>query len=67
MESHDVDLGTWQERVAVGRQLSGTILMSETSLGRGAPGGVPVAEMERRKTCDERGAAAAAAAKQVSA
>jgi len=50
------DLGSWQERVTVGPQLSGHILMSETSLGRGAPGGVPAAEMERRKVRDERGA-----------
>src|SRR3954466_11007514 len=38
-------LGTWQQRVPVGPQLSGNILMSETSLGRGAPGGVPADEM----------------------
>jgi 3-oxosteroid 1-dehydrogenase len=50
------DLGEWQHRVTVGPQLSGNILMSETSLGRGAPGGVPAAEMERRRVRDERGA-----------
>lgn len=50
------DLGPWQDRVTVGPQLSGNILMSETSLGRGAPGGVPAQEMERRKLRDERGA-----------
>ena len=50
------DLGEWQHRVTVGPQLSGNILMSETSLGRGAPGGVPAQEMERRKVRDERGA-----------
>ncbi len=50
------DLGDWQDRVTVGRQLSGNILMSGTSLGRGAPGGVPAEEMERRKVRDERGA-----------
>lgn len=50
------DLGEWQDRVTVGPQLSGNILMSETSLGRGAPGGVPPEELERRKVRDERGA-----------
>lgn len=50
------DLGDWQDRVTVGPQLSGNILMSETSLGRGAPGGVPAEEMDRRKVRDERGA-----------
>src|SRR3954452_22800990 len=50
------DLGEWQRRVTVGPQLSGNILMSETSLGRGAPGGVPADELERRKVRDERGA-----------
>lgn len=50
------DLGEWQHRVTVGPQLSGNITMSETSLGRGAPGGVPPAELERRKIRDERGA-----------
>jgi len=49
-------LGEWQHRVTVGPQLSGNILMSETSLGRGAPQGVEPAEMERRKVHDERGA-----------
>ncbi|WP_448624256.1 FAD-dependent oxidoreductase [Geodermatophilus sp. URMC 64] len=50
------DLGPWQHRVTVGPQLSGNILMSETSLGRGAPGGVPADEMARRQVRDERGA-----------
>jgi succinate dehydrogenase/fumarate reductase flavoprotein subunit len=50
------DLGEWQDRVTVGPQLSGNILMSETSLGRGAPGGVPEHEMQRRRLRDERGA-----------
>lgn len=50
------DLGPWQQRVTVGPQLSGNILMSETSLGRGAPGGVPTDEMARRQLRDERGA-----------
>ena len=51
-----VELGDWQRRVTVGPQLSGNIMMSETSLGRGAPGGVDPAELERRKVRDERGA-----------
>jgi 3-oxosteroid 1-dehydrogenase len=50
------DLGEWQRRVTVGPQLSGNILMSETSLGRGAPGGVSADELERRTVRDERGA-----------
>jgi 3-oxosteroid 1-dehydrogenase len=50
------ELGEWQHRVSVGPQLSGNILMSETSLGRGAPGGVPAEEMQRRNVRDERGA-----------
>ncbi|MGY1810823.1 FAD-dependent oxidoreductase [Blastococcus sp. SYSU D00669] len=50
------DLGPWQHRVTVGPQLSGNILMSETSLGRGAPGGVPAEELARRQVRDERGA-----------
>ncbi len=49
-------LGTWQHRVTVGPQLSGNIMMSETSLGRGAPQGVDPAELSRRKVHDERGA-----------
>jgi succinate dehydrogenase/fumarate reductase flavoprotein subunit len=49
-------LGSWRERVTVGPQLSGNIMMSETSLGRGAPHGVDPAELERRKVHDERGA-----------
>ena len=40
----------------MGPQLSGNIMMSETSLGRGAPQGVDPAELERRKVHDERGA-----------
>ena len=50
------DLGAWQHRVTVGPQLSGNVLMSETSLGRGAPGGVPAEELQRRRVRDERGA-----------
>ena len=51
-----VELGSWRERVTVGPQLSGNIMMSETSLGRGAPQGVDPTELERRKIRDERGA-----------
>ena len=51
-----VSLGEWQHRVTVGPQLSGNIMMSETSLGRGAPQGVDPTELERRKIRDERGA-----------
>ena len=51
-----VSLGSWRERVTVGPQLSGNIMMSETSLGRGAPQGVDPSELERRKIRDERGA-----------
>lgn len=50
------ELGEWQHRVTVGPQLSGNIMMSETSLGRGAPSGVDQAEMARRQVHDERGA-----------
>jgi len=49
-------LGDWSNRVTVGYQLRGNIKMAETPLGRGAPGGVPTAELERRKVHDERGA-----------
>ncbi len=49
-------LGPWADRVSVGYQLSGNIMMSETSLGRGAPGGVATQEMARRRVHDERGA-----------
>ncbi len=50
------ELGPWQHRVTVGPQLSGNIMMGETSLGRGAPSGVDPAELARRKIRDERGA-----------
>jgi 3-oxosteroid 1-dehydrogenase len=50
------ELGSWADRVTVGYQLRGNITMSETPLGRGAPGGVPAAEMARRRVTDERGA-----------
>jgi 3-oxosteroid 1-dehydrogenase len=49
-------LGDWSDRVTVGYQLRGNIKMAETPLGRGAPGGVPTEELERRKVHDERGA-----------
>lgn len=50
------ELGGWAGRVTVGPQLSGNITMSETSLGRGAPQGVPPEELARRRIRDERGA-----------
>lgn len=49
------ELGEWAARVSVGPQMSGNIMMSETALGRGAPGGVPAEEMRRRRIRDERG------------
>ena len=50
------DLGDWAHRVTVGWQLTGEITMSESSLGRKAPEGVPREELDRRKLRDERGA-----------
>ena len=50
------ELGPWAERVTVGYQLRGNITMSETPLGRGAPGGVAPEELRRRRIHDERGA-----------
>jgi 3-oxosteroid 1-dehydrogenase len=50
------ELGEWAERVTVGWQLTGEITMSESSLGRKAPGGVPPEELARRKIRDEPGA-----------
>ncbi len=50
------DLGDWADRVTVGWQINGEITMSESSLGRKAPGGVPREELDRRKLRDERGA-----------
>ena len=50
------ELGPWAEKVTVGPQMGRNITMSETSLGRGAPQGVPAEEMERRRMHDERGA-----------
>ncbi|KAB2340401.1 FAD-dependent oxidoreductase [Actinomadura rudentiformis] len=49
-------LGPWAERVTTGYQITGNIMMGETSLGRGAPGGVPEEELARRRIHDERGA-----------
>jgi 3-oxosteroid 1-dehydrogenase len=50
------ELGEWAAKVTVGAQLSGNIVMAETSLGRGAPGGVAPDELARRRLRDERGA-----------
>src|SRR5436305_14540820 len=50
------ELGSWRDRVTVGRHLPGPLAMSETPLGRGAPDGVPAEELERRRIRDERGA-----------
>jgi succinate dehydrogenase/fumarate reductase flavoprotein subunit len=50
------DLGDWAARVALGPQLSGTLTITETPLGRGAPAGIPAAELVRRRVGDERGA-----------
>ena len=49
-------LGPWADKVTIGPQIGRNIAMSETSLGRGAPGGVPPEEMARRQVHDERGA-----------
>ena len=50
------ELGEWAARVTVGWQLTGEFCMSESSLGRKAPHGLPAAELARRKIRDERGA-----------
>ncbi len=50
------ELGEWADRITVGWQLTGEVTMSESSLGRKAPGGVPAEELARRKVRDERGA-----------
>jgi 3-oxosteroid 1-dehydrogenase len=50
------ELGPWAEKVTVGPQMGRNITMSETPLGRGAPGGVPPDELARRQVHDERGA-----------
>src|SRR5205823_8618986 len=44
-----VELGEWAMRVTVGWQLTGEITMSESSLGKEAPNGVPGDELARRK------------------
>jgi 3-oxosteroid 1-dehydrogenase len=49
------ELAEWADRVTVGWQLTGEFCMSESSLGRKAPNGLPAAELERRKIRDERG------------
>jgi len=48
-------LGEWADRVTVGPQYSGAIMISETPLGHGPPDGVPEAEAARRAEHDERG------------
>lgn len=50
------ELGDWAARVTVGAQISGNVVMAETALGRGAPGGVAPDELARRRIRDERGA-----------
>ncbi len=49
------ELGPWADRVTKGPQLSGALTITETPLGRGAPGGIPAEEMARRRVGDERG------------
>jgi 3-oxosteroid 1-dehydrogenase len=49
------ELGEWASRVTKGPQLSGALTIAETPLGRGAPGGISAAEMDKRKVHDERG------------
>jgi 3-oxosteroid 1-dehydrogenase len=49
------ELGEWAGRVTRGYQLTGEIAMSESALGRRAPGGVPAAELARRRVRGERG------------
>jgi 3-oxosteroid 1-dehydrogenase len=50
------ELAAWAGRVTVGWQLTGEFCMSESSLGRKAPNGLPPEELARRKIRDERGA-----------
>ena len=50
------ELGEWAAKVTVGWQLTGEFCMSESSLGRKAPHGLPAEELARRKIRDERGA-----------
>ncbi len=47
-----VELGEWADRVTVGRQSNGHVLMNETTLGRGDP--PDPAELARRQVRDER-------------
>ena len=49
------ELGEWAKRVTKGPQLSGVLTITETPLGRGAPGGIPAQELARRQVNDERG------------
>jgi 3-oxosteroid 1-dehydrogenase len=48
------ELGAWAGRVTRGYQLRGEVAMSESALGRRAPGGVPIEELDRRLLRDER-------------
>ena len=50
------ELAEWAGQVTVGWQLTGEFCMSESSLGRKAPNGLPSEELARRKIRDERGA-----------
>jgi 3-oxosteroid 1-dehydrogenase len=49
------ELAEWADKVTVGWQLTGEFCMSESSLGRKAPNGLPPQELVRRKIRDERG------------
>src|ERR1700739_292233 len=49
------ELGDWAARVTKGPQLSGTLTITETPLGRGAPTGIPAEELARRRVRDECG------------
>jgi len=50
------ELGNWAAKVTVGWQLTGEFCMSESSLGKKAPKGLPPEELARRRIRDERGA-----------
>src|SRR5438132_1324915 len=54
-EGAEVGLFEKADRVTKGPQLSGALTIAETPLGRGAPGGIPPEELEKRKVRDERG------------
>jgi 3-oxosteroid 1-dehydrogenase len=55
-------LGEWADRVTRGYQISGTTMMSESSMARNRPtGGVSSEELQRRAVRDERGAGQALA------